>query len=72
MDAAIVKDFGTAFEQEIPELAHLLDMGEPTSEGGTAYSQTLALLTQMVPAFSIRGGTRQIIRGIIARGLGLR
>jgi alkylation response protein AidB-like acyl-CoA dehydrogenase len=72
MDAAIVKDFGTAFEQEIPELAHLLDLAEPTSEGGTAYSQTLALLMQMAPAFSIRGGTRQIIRGIIARGLGLR
>jgi alkylation response protein AidB-like acyl-CoA dehydrogenase len=72
LDAAIMKDLGTAFEQEIPELAQLLDIAEPTSEGGSAYSQTLALLTQMAPAFSIRGGTRQIIRGIIARGLGLR
>jgi alkylation response protein AidB-like acyl-CoA dehydrogenase len=72
LDAAIMKDLGTGFEQEIPELAQLLDLAEPTSEGGTAYSQTLALLMQMVPAFSIRGGTRQIIRGIIARGLGLR
>jgi len=24
------------------------------------------------PSFSLRGGTREIIRGIIARGLGLR
>lgn len=72
LDAAIMKDLGTGFEQEIPELAQLLDLAEPTSEGGTAYSQTLALLMQMAPAFSIRGGTRQIIRGIIARGLGLR
>jgi alkylation response protein AidB-like acyl-CoA dehydrogenase len=72
LDAAIMKDLGTSFEQEIPELAQLLDLAEPTSEGGTAYSQTLALLMQMAPAFSIRGGTRQIIRGIIARGLGLR
>jgi hypothetical protein len=24
------------------------------------------------PSFSIRGGTREILRGIIARGLGLR
>ena len=72
LDAAIMKDLGTGFEQEIPELAQLLDLAEPTSEGGTAYALTLALLMQMAPAFSIRGGTRQIIRGIIARGLGLR
>jgi hypothetical protein len=28
--------------------------------------------TQLAPTFSLRGGTREIIRGIIARGLGLR
>jgi hypothetical protein len=32
----------------------------------------LAYLTQMAPSFSLRGGTREILRGIIARGLGLR
>jgi hypothetical protein len=71
-DAPIVKDFGTEFEQEIPELAHLLDLADPTSEGGTEYSQTLALFLQIAPSFSLRGGTREILRGIIARGLGLR
>jgi hypothetical protein len=25
-----------------------------------------------VPSFSLRGGTREILRGIIAKGLGLR
>jgi acyl-CoA dehydrogenase len=29
-------------------------------------------LTQTAPSFSLRGGTREILRGIIARGLGLR
>jgi hypothetical protein len=32
----------------------------------------LAYLMQMAPSFSLRGGTREILRGIIARGLGLR
>jgi hypothetical protein len=32
----------------------------------------LAELTQNAPSFSLRGGTREILRGIIARGLGLR
>jgi hypothetical protein len=32
----------------------------------------LAYVTQHAPSFSIRGGTREILRGIIARGLWLR
>jgi hypothetical protein len=27
---------------------------------------------QVCPTFSLRGGTREILRGVIARGLGLR
>ena len=34
--------------------------------------ELLAALMQMSPSFSLRGGTREILRGIIARGLGLR
>jgi hypothetical protein len=29
-------------------------------------------LLQVSPSFSLRGGTREIVKGIIARGLGLR
>jgi hypothetical protein len=31
-----------------------------------------AYVTQVAPTFSLRGGTREILRGIIARELGLR
>jgi len=31
-----------------------------------------AQLLQVSPSFSLRGGTREILRGIVARGLGLR
>jgi len=34
--------------------------------------RTLAYIEQVGPTFSLRGGTREILRGIIARGLGLR
>jgi alkylation response protein AidB-like acyl-CoA dehydrogenase len=70
--ASCVKDLGNAFEQEIPEVAQLLLEDEPRQQGGTAHAQVLAYLTQMAPSFSLRGGTREILRGIIARGLGLR
>lgn len=70
--ASCVKDLGAVFEQEIPELAQLLIDAPPSVDGGSWHSQVLAYLTQMAPSFSLRGGTREILRGIIARGLGLR
>jgi alkylation response protein AidB-like acyl-CoA dehydrogenase len=69
--AAIVKDAGTSFEQSVPRLiADRLASSDATVPA--ALLATLAYLAAMSPAFSLRGGTREIIRGIIARGLGLR
>jgi alkylation response protein AidB-like acyl-CoA dehydrogenase len=34
--------------------------------------RTLAYVTHFAPTFSLRGGTREVLRGLIARGLGLR
>ncbi|WP_168791335.1 acyl-CoA dehydrogenase family protein [Paraburkholderia aromaticivorans] len=72
VEAACVKDLGVGFEQDLPEAAQALFDIEPCIDNGTGYAQTLAYLTQMAPSFSLRGGTREILRGIIARGLGLR
>ena len=72
LESAVVKDVGTTFEQSIPELAHaLLDL-EPTIDSGSDLQQVLGYIVQTAPSFSLRGGTREILRGIIARGLGLR
>jgi acyl-CoA dehydrogenase len=32
----------------------------------------LAVTAMMAPGYSLRGGTREILRGMIARGLGMR
>jgi len=69
--AACVKDLGVTLEQEIPEIAQAIDDSEPSSEGNE-YEKVLAHLTQLAPSFSLRGGTREILRGIIARSLELR
>ena len=71
LEASVVKDLGTVFEQELPNIAHRLMRVEPDSQG-TDFQRYLAILTQTSPSFSLRGGTREILRGIIARGLGLR
>jgi alkylation response protein AidB-like acyl-CoA dehydrogenase len=70
--ASCVKDLGTGFEQDLPEIAQLLHDTLPAINGSNDHARVLAQLTQMAPSFSLRGGTREILRGIIARGLGLR
>jgi alkylation response protein AidB-like acyl-CoA dehydrogenase len=72
LEASVVKDLGAIFEQDMPVRAHDLLGLEPMIGEGSDYEQVLGYLTQTVPSFSLRGGTREILRGIIARGLGLR
>ena len=72
IDASVVKDFGTDFEQRlISNIAAWLGT-HPEFIASPDLLQTLGYLEQMGATFSLRGGTREILRGIIARGLGLR
>ena len=73
LQASIVKEVGCSFEQGLPALAQELVDLEPTLvDHGIDYQQVLGNLVQLAPSFSLRGGTPEIMRGIIARGLGLR
>ncbi|GGD98207.1 acyl-CoA dehydrogenase [Polymorphobacter glacialis] len=70
VEAAIVKDLGNDFEQRLPlAIQSVLDLDLDAS---SPLVRVLAHLLQVSPSFSLRGGTREILRGIIARGLGLR
>ncbi len=72
VQAALVKDVGTSFEQEIPEIARMLIAAEPDTESTQNFLAVLAHTILHAPSFTLRGGTREILRGMIARGLGLR
>lgn len=72
IEAAIVKDLGNSFEQALPVLLQGAGEAGLLLEDDSDFARTLALLLQTSPSFSLRGGTREILRGIIARGLGLR
>lgn len=70
-EAALVKDLGTAFEQESVELiADLLE------HAGLVDDPRLRVLLDTArshaPVFTLRGGTNEVLRGVIARGMGLR
>ena len=70
VEAAVVKDLGNTFEQEMPLLVQAVVDADLADN--TTLARILSSLLQNSPSFSLRGGTREIIRGIIARGLGLR
>ena len=73
VEAAIVKDLGTLWEQGLPHRARdLAAFLEPGSAGSDALAERLAFHTRIAPKLTIQGGTTEILRGIIARGLGLR
>ena len=72
IQAALVKDLGALLEQEIPDIARNLVATDPPTPELERFAEVLAYTTLHAPSFSLRGGTREILRGIIARGLGLR
>lgn len=72
LQAAVVKDLGALLEQELPEIVRTLTPVEPDLGSDDDLAATLAHLVLAAPSFSLRGGTREVLRGIIARGLGLR
>lgn len=72
VEASLVKDLGTTFEQELP-IAIGDDLAAHPDEAVDAeLYRALKFVTHISPSYSLRGGTREILRGIIARGMGLR
>ncbi len=67
--AALVKDLGTRFEQEsVERVADLVD-GLPLEPRLRAMLDAGRLHK---PMFTLRGGTNEVLRGVVARGMGLR
>lgn len=67
MEAALVKDLGGIFEREIPEVVRKLIDIEGTASPAVRTLQDASVLA--APSFTLRGGTREIIRGIVAKCL---
>ena len=72
LEAALFKDMGTLFEQELIQWISDAIGSEENSGADDELLRTLVYTLQVAPTYSLRGGTREILRGMIARGLGLR
>jgi alkylation response protein AidB-like acyl-CoA dehydrogenase len=68
-EAALVKDMGTFFEREIIDAARLLVELEPTAASLDHFERYLAETIVCAPLSTVRGGTTQVLRTLIARRL---
>ncbi|MCG2634653.1 MAG: acyl-CoA dehydrogenase, partial [Gammaproteobacteria bacterium] len=72
VEAALVKDIATTFESRVADVVRTLVDVAPALEGVSTLNRLLAEAVLQSPGFTLRGGTNEILRGVVARGLGLR
>lgn len=72
VQAALVKDLGTRFEGDVVEAARSLWPVAPQLHAKDRYADLVAQAVMHAPTFTLRGGTNEVLRGIVARGLGVR
>lgn len=66
-EAALVKDLGTFYERDITAAARLLTEIEPSLSAADTFERYLAEAIVCAPVSTLRGGTTQVLRGIIAK-----
>jgi len=70
VEAAMVKDLGTGFEQEVAAVMHEVLGYDPLPESSSLFESLLAQALLVAPSYTIRGGTTEVLRTIAARALG--
>ena len=70
--AALVKDVGTTFEADVVDEIRRVVEVTPSLDAPDPLGRALAEAQLHAPGYTLRGGTNEILRGIVARGLGLR
>ncbi len=72
VEAAAVKDLGTRFESDVIDAVRLLEQVEPDLGSDERLPRMLAESILHSPGFTLRGGTNEILRGVVAKQLGVR
>lgn len=69
VEASLVKDVGTTFEQQVVETLRDVAGGEIDPGGPTMFDRLLAECVLNAPTWTLRGGTTEVLRGIAAKAL---
>ncbi len=68
-EAALVKDIGTVFEQQVVETMRELAAREIDPAASSLFERLLAECVLNAPSWTLRGGTTEVLRGIAAKAL---
>lgn len=68
-EAALVKEMGTRFEQDVVNAVLRLIDFEPNMAARSLFEKLLVSSTLTAPSFTIRGGTNEILRSVAVKGL---
>ena len=72
VEAALVKDMATLWQQALPERVRSIVGGESDFGDQHQLRHEIDSMLKIAPKLTIQGGTTEVLRGVIARGLGLR
>lgn len=69
VEASMLKDIGTLFEQELIEVVRSLVDIQPRRGSSSDFERLLGEAILTAPGFTLRGGTNEILRTVVAREL---
>jgi alkylation response protein AidB-like acyl-CoA dehydrogenase len=69
VEASLLKEMGTRFEQDVVNATLALIDEEPGLPARSLFERLLVSATITAPSFTIRGGTLEILRSVAAKGL---
>ena len=69
IEASLLKEMGTRFEQDVLNGVLALVDDELLVPGDTLFQDLLTTATLTAPGFTIRGGTLEVLRSVVAKGL---
>jgi alkylation response protein AidB-like acyl-CoA dehydrogenase len=69
IESSLVKEMGTRFEQDVVTavLAHLDEA--PNMAGDSIFERLLVAAALTQPSFTVRGGTNEVLRSVVSKGL---
>ena len=69
VEASLVKDIGTRFEQRVIEVIRDVVEVQLDADSSSTFERLLAQAVLTGPSFTLRGGTTEVLRSIVAKGL---
>jgi acyl-CoA dehydrogenase len=70
-ESALVKEMGTDYERTVAEMARLALPAEPSTTSSRRFEVLLAEAILSAPGFTLRAGTSEVLKNVVARAIGM-